>query len=87
MAITIQLRGDTAANWTAENTVLAEREMAVETDTDKFKIGDGVTAWNSLPYGGIQGPTGATGPVVGTIDGGTPATLYGESTPIDGGTP
>ena len=36
--------------------------MALETDTDQFKIGDGVTAWNALPYGGIQGPTGPTGP-------------------------
>jgi hypothetical protein len=87
MAITIQLRGDTAANWTAENPVLAEREMALETDTDQFKVGDGVTAWNSLAYGGVVGPTGATGPVVGTIDGGVPSTLYGTADPIDGGTP
>src|SRR5690606_25103970 len=32
------------------------RELALETDTAKFKIGDGVTAWNSLPYGGLAGP-------------------------------
>jgi hypothetical protein len=36
--------------------------MGIETDTSKFKIGDGTTAWNSLPYGGIQGNQGATGP-------------------------
>lgn len=65
MADRIQLRGDTAAAWTLANTVLAHRELAFETDTLKTKIGDGVTAWNSLGYGGIVGPqgeTGATGP-------------------------
>ena len=56
--ITLQLRGDTAAAWTSANPVLAAREMALETDTGKFKIGNGTTAWNSLPYGGIKGDTG-----------------------------
>ena len=59
----LQLRGDTAANWASANPTLAARELALETDTSKFKIGDGVTAWNSLPYGGIAGqgvPTGGT---------------------------
>ena len=36
----------------ANNPVLADGEIGVETDTDKIKIGDGVTAWNSLPYAG-----------------------------------
>jgi hypothetical protein len=35
--------------------------MGIETDTDQIKIGDGSTAWSSLPYGGIQGPAGADG--------------------------
>jgi hypothetical protein len=90
VAVVIQLRGDTAANWTDENPVLAEREMALETDTAYFKVGDGVTEWVDLPYGGVEGQpgdTGATGPVVGTIDGGIPSTLYGDSNPIDGGAP
>ena len=43
--------GDTAANLTSGNPVLAAREIMVETDTLKFKIGDGSTAWNSLAYG------------------------------------
>lgn len=50
MAIQIQLRRDTAANWTAENPVLAEGEPGVETDTLHIKVGDGVTAWVSLAY-------------------------------------
>ena len=45
-----QIRSDTAANWTATNPVLAEGEPARETDTGKWKVGDGVTAWNALPY-------------------------------------
>lgn len=57
----LQLRGDTSFAWSATNPVLAAREMALETDTDQFKIGDGVTAWNDLPYGGIQGIGGADG--------------------------
>lgn len=48
--VTIKLRGDTAANWTSANPTLAAREAGVETDTRKLKIGDGATAWNSLPY-------------------------------------
>ena len=61
MATQIQLRNDTSSNWTSANPTLAVGEMGVETDTDQFKIGDGSTAWNSLGYGGIQGPTGPTG--------------------------
>lgn len=50
MAVKIQLRRDTAANWTAANTVLALGEPGVETDTLKVKVGDGITAWTSLAY-------------------------------------
>ena len=59
--VQIQLRRGTAAQWTAINPTLAVGEMAVESDTEQFKIGDGVTDWNTLPYGGLHGPTGATG--------------------------
>lgn len=64
MAQQIQLRGGTAAEWASANPILADREFVVETDTKKSKIGDGVTAYNSLPYNPLVGvPT--------TIDGGT----------------
>ena len=46
----IQLRRDTAANWTANNPTPASGEPCFETDTGKFKIGDGVTTYNNLPY-------------------------------------
>jgi len=55
MAVQIQFRRGTAASWTSANTVLAEGEMGLETDTSLFKIGDGTTAWNSLAYGGFDG--------------------------------
>ena len=61
MAVQIQFRRGTAAEWTSANPTLAEGEMGIETDTDQFKVGDGATAWNSLAYGGLQGPTGPTG--------------------------
>jgi len=59
--VQIQFRRGTAAQWTADNPLLAVGEMAIESDTKLFKIGDGVLRWNALPYGGLNGPTGATG--------------------------
>jgi hypothetical protein len=50
MAVTIQVRRDLAANWTSVNPVLNQGEIGAETDTGKAKLGDGVTAWNSLGY-------------------------------------
>jgi hypothetical protein len=46
----ILLRRDTASNWTSANPTLSGGEMGVETDTLKFKLGNGSTAWNSLNY-------------------------------------
>lgn len=48
--VTIQLRRDTAANWTSANPTLASGEFGYETDTGNFKIGDGSNAWTSLSY-------------------------------------
>jgi hypothetical protein len=44
----IQIRRGTAAQWSSANPVLASGEFGYETDTGKFKIGDGTTAWNSI---------------------------------------
>lgn len=46
----LQIRRDTAANWSSTNPTLASGEWGLETDTRQYKIGDGVTAWNSLGY-------------------------------------
>jgi hypothetical protein len=59
MALQIQLRSDTAANWTAADPVLAIGEAGFETDTGFLKIGDGATAWTALAY--FTGPDVATG--------------------------
>ena len=57
MAVQIQLRRDTASNWTSANPTLAAGEFAIETDTDKYKIGDGSTAWTSLGYSSLPSGT------------------------------
>ena len=40
----------TAAQWRAADPVLLRGELAVESDTLKFKFGDGVNHWNDLEY-------------------------------------
>ena len=49
---TIKLRRDTAAAWAAANPILSAGEPGLETDTNLIKYGNGVSAWNSLPYAG-----------------------------------
>lgn len=46
-----QMAYDIAANWTAQNPILAIGEFGHETGTNRIKIGDGVTPWNSLTTG------------------------------------
>lgn len=46
----IQIRRDTASNWTSANPTLAQGELGIETDTSKIKVGDGSTAWSSKTY-------------------------------------
>lgn len=62
MATTIQLRRDTAAHWSSTNPILASGEIGLQTDTAQFKIGDGITHYNSLPLQPLQGPVGPAGP-------------------------
>ena len=57
----IQQRRGTAAEWLSADPVLSSGEIGVETDTLKFKIGDGVTAWSALAYAG--GGSGSSGDV------------------------
>jgi hypothetical protein len=63
MPTKIQFRRGTAAQWTTANPVLAEGELGVELDTNKFKIGNGVDNWSTLPY--------ATGSTVDSVNGQT----------------
>lgn len=54
MAIRIQFRRSTSTQWAAANPILAQGELALELDTRKFKIGDGINPWNSLPYNAVE---------------------------------
>ena len=57
MADMMQQRRDTAANWQSANPILGAGQVAYVTDTKpwKSKTGDGVTAWNALPFNEIGG--------------------------------
>jgi hypothetical protein len=50
MAQKIQIRRGTTSQWSTANPVLASGEMGYDTDLKRMKIGDGVTAWNSLSF-------------------------------------
>ena len=50
MATKIQIRRDTAANWSSANTVLSQGEIGYDLTNGRFKIGNGSTAWNDLSY-------------------------------------
>jgi hypothetical protein len=47
MAVRILLRRDTASNWVLNNPILLSGEIGIESDTNKFKIGNG-SRWNSI---------------------------------------
>lgn len=48
--VRIQHRRSTAATWTSTNEVLLAGEIGHESDTGKFKVGDGTTGWTALGY-------------------------------------
>ncbi len=50
MATRMQQRRGTAAQWTAANPILAAGEIGFETDTSKFKMGNGSSTWSALTY-------------------------------------
>ena len=56
---TIQQKRGVASNWSAQNPVLAAGEIGYETDTGKFKIGDGTSDWSSLSYFSTSGGGGS----------------------------
>lgn len=72
----IQQRRDTFATWSLVNPVLMEGEAGHETNTGRWKLGDGVTAYNDLPYkagvDSVAGKTGAVTLVVADVAGAAP---------------
>ena len=49
----LQVRRGSASQWTSANPTLAAGEFGFESDTGKFKIGTGSTAWTSLAYASL----------------------------------
>ena len=50
MATRMQQRRSPSSEWTAANPILAAGEIGFETDTNKFKFGDGVNHWADLTF-------------------------------------
>jgi len=50
MATRMQQRRGTAAQWDGANPILAAGEIGFESDSGKFKIGDGINHWADLVY-------------------------------------
>ncbi|MDR1390675.1 MAG: hypothetical protein LBJ31_11960 [Treponema sp.] len=81
----LRLRGGTLIQWQNNNTVLLERQIGMITqgpEYGKFKVGDGVTAWNDLPY--VLGADGTAATIgisgVDTVDYNIPANVTNEGT-------
>ena len=72
MATRMQQRRGTASQWTTANPILAAGEIGFETDTNQFKIGDGVNDWTDLSYFQSSESLG------GTFDDYVPLSLMGE---------
>ena len=99
MAIRIQLRRDTAANWVSSNPVLRQGEIGIETDTLQMKLGNGTNTWtqitaymNLVPDGNLTigdyvmvNDIGAVSGVVG-LDGSKNALIPGSSIIVEGPT-
>jgi hypothetical protein len=99
MAIRIQLRRDTAANWVSSNPVLRQGEIGIETDTLQMKLGNGTSTWtqitgymNLVPDGNLTigdyvmvNDIGASLGVVG-LDNNKNALVTGSSIIVEGGT-
>jgi hypothetical protein len=62
MAQQIQFRRGTSAEWAAANPILAQGEIGIDLDVNRFKVGTGLTSWNYLNYTAVfdvvvQSPT------------------------------
>ena len=48
--IKFELRSGTSTQWLEANPILRQGEPGVETNSRRFKVGDGQTFWLDLPY-------------------------------------
>lgn len=49
----VQVRRGTSSEWVTANPTLSAGEWGLETNTGKYKLGDGLTAWTSLSYAAV----------------------------------
>lgn len=68
----IQFRRDSSAAWATFNTILAEAELGWDRTVKRFKIGDGITTWQNLPWystgeGGSGGLVDSVNGQIGTV--------------------
>ena len=50
MAVTIQSRRGTAANWSTVNPILADGEIGIDLTNLRLKVGNGTSTWSLLDY-------------------------------------
>jgi hypothetical protein len=56
-AVNIQLRGDSSNNWNASDPIPLLNEVCLETDTGRYKVGDGAKTYKTLSFFPQLGPT------------------------------
>lgn len=56
-----QIRTDSKENWISKNPILLRGEPGFEADTQRLKIGDGITQWVTLPYSWLIELLGSSG--------------------------
>ncbi len=59
--IPLNIRKGSAEEWQAVNPVLSDGEFGLVTGTLSYKIGDGITPWNTLLFAQLKGETGLSG--------------------------
>lgn len=59
----MHVRRRTTQEWADQNPILAKDQMALDTETDEFRIGDGETRWSKLPNYSRKGSSGGGGTI------------------------
>jgi hypothetical protein len=81
----IQIRRGSTNDWSTAGTTLAQGELGYDTTIKRFKIGDGTTAWSTLPWAGGSDIVSQTG-IGFTFDSSANAyTVYSYITGVTGG--
>ena len=68
MATRMQQRRGTQAQWSSVDPILSAAEIGFESDTTRFKIGDGVNHWSNLEYFTTDSATAVTQQIQDAID-------------------